>query len=525
MSLEKQIESDVRPWMDFLDSMRILGVSESLPIPQIAVVGDQSSGKSSLLEALSGIPFPRGTGLVTRCPTCISMQQVDNSVWQAKIKLTSKTHSQDEIEISRPEDIADKIVELTNTLTDNDPNRLSRDGILIRVTAPNVSNINIVDLPGIVRTTTSGQSRSVIADIDLLLERVMAEPRTIILAVIPANQDIATVDVLERAQRVDPQGVRTIGVLTKADLVDQGAENEVVAVLKNIRKPLALGYVIVKNRSQAQLKLGLSLSDALANETDFFDSHPVWHNVDRAKRGMDALSKRLTTVLVSRVKSSMPSIAANIQEKLTDIDRKLTELGPEMSANDAERRKILLRLLSHYSQVLRQVSEGDYRDSLAQKHPALRVKYLAADVVNDLKIQLASRIPNFDAESFEKKLVDCLQSMRGRELPGFLSAKLLLSTISSDLLFWRQDVDMTIMRIIEIFNLAAELLSDMMTAQYPNVHQALVGIISAAINAQLADVNRRVEEIFARVRLSPPRLCPLAASPSPCRIGSGRSGE
>ena len=466
MSLDKSIESDVKPWIDFLDSMRVLGVSDNLDIPQIAVFGDQSSGKSSLLEALSGIPFPRGSGLVTRCPTCISLHQDDKVKWSARIRITSKKYSHiDEVETFVPEELSSKISELTNMLTDNDPSQLSRDGILIRVTAPNVSNITIVDLPGIVRTTTSGQSKSVIDDIDALLETIMNETKTIILCVIPANQDIATVDVLERAQRADPSGTRTIGVLTKADLVDQGGENEVFAVLKNIGKPLSLGYVIVKNRSQAQLKLGLSLEDAMANEEDFFTNHPVWHSLDKNNRGIKSLSKKLTSVLVTRVKASLPTIVAQIQVKLVDVEKELHELGPELSSQDADKRKLLLRLVSKYSAVLRQIAEGDYRDVLAQKNYLLRVKYLATETINELKVQLGSRIPNFDSELFEEKLCKCLDDMRGRELPGFLSAKLLLSTISSDLLFWRQDVDNVISKIIELFNHAASLLSEELTSQ------------------------------------------------------------
>lgn len=465
-ALDKGIESEVKPWIDFLDSMRLLGVSDNLPIPQIAVFGDQSSGKSSLLEALSGIPFPRGTGLVTRCPTCISLHQSDNSVWSAKIKITGKMSKDvDEVETNSPSEISSKITELTNLLTGNDQSKLSKDGILIRVTAPNVSNITIVDLPGIVRTTTQGQSASVIKDIDSLLLRVMAEKRTIILTVIPANQDVATIDVLERAQKADPSGSRTIGVLTKADLVDDGGEQEVLSVLKNIRKPLALGYVIVKNRSQAQLKNGMSLADAVSNEEDFFSNHPVWSSLNKNSRGIASLTKRLTRVLVDRVKDALPAIVTQVQMKLVDVDKELHELGPPTASSDAEKRKTLLRLISRYSQVLRQVAEGDYRDILPQKNPVLRIKYLATEIINDLKVQLGQRIPNFDSDAFAEKLGRCLNEMRGRELPGFLSAKLLLSTISSDLLFWRQDVDMMVAKVLEVFTRAAEMLSREMTAQ------------------------------------------------------------
>lgn len=122
----------------------------------------------------------------------------------------------------------------------------STESIIIELTSADAPDLTVVDLPGIIRTTTAGQSSGVINQVNRLIESYLHEPRTIILAVVPANQDIATVDILERAQRVDPLGERTIGVLTKADLVGPGNEAEVVAVLNNVRKPLALGYIMLR---------------------------------------------------------------------------------------------------------------------------------------------------------------------------------------------------------------------------------------------------------------------------------------
>jgi len=92
-----------------------------------------------------------------------------------------------------------------------------------------------VDLPGIIRTTTEGQSESVMLDVNDMIEKYLKQERTICLAVVPANVDVATVDILERAKKYDPEGVRTIGVITKPDTVSEGGEDEVVAVLKNLR--------------------------------------------------------------------------------------------------------------------------------------------------------------------------------------------------------------------------------------------------------------------------------------------------
>jgi Dynamin family len=111
-------------------------------------------------------------------------------------------------------------------------------------------------LAGIIKTNVRGQSSSIIRDVNVLIDRYMQQPHSIILAVVPSNQDVATVEVLERAARFDAQGDRTIGVLTKPDLIDQGAEHEAVSVLRNLTKPLQLGYIMVKDRSQHDIARG-----------------------------------------------------------------------------------------------------------------------------------------------------------------------------------------------------------------------------------------------------------------------------
>ena len=251
MLLNLSLEKDFRVWLDFLNEIRSIGVDDDFGIPQIAVIGDQSSGKSSLLSSLSGIPFPRGSGLVTRMPIIITLQTKsrdrttsDQDEWEAETSVVLNSNRDksgvNEVGIDSeypgsgrvysPDALAQNLSKLMQLLTKNSKNGFSSDTILVKVSSFNVPNLILVDLPGIVRTTTVGQSINVISEIDEILNSFMRQPRTIILAVIPANQDIATVDVLERAQRFDPKGMRTIGVITKVDLVESTAEGEVSGV-------------------------------------------------------------------------------------------------------------------------------------------------------------------------------------------------------------------------------------------------------------------------------------------------------
>jgi interferon-induced GTP-binding protein Mx1 len=144
--------------------------------------------------------------------------------------------------VDSPAALSKKIEELTNVLCDGRGQVFSMDSIVVRVESPGSPDLTVIDLPGIVRTATAGQDPSVIGQVNALIARYLKQDRTIVLAVVPANQDIATIDILERARVVDPEGVRTVGVLTKPDLVGPGSEGEVLAVLRNERKPLKLGY-------------------------------------------------------------------------------------------------------------------------------------------------------------------------------------------------------------------------------------------------------------------------------------------
>jgi len=261
-ALSRQNQKDVRPMLDLVDEMRRLGVEKEVPLPQIAVMGDQSCGKSSVLEALSGVPFPRGTGLVTRCPCQLTMKRSVDEQWRGSVKVLRRSgqavagDANVAKEVTSPSALTQAIEACTNHLTQSISGSFSADSIVVEVRAPHVPDLTIIDLPGIVRTATAGQDMSVITQVGETIERYLSQDRTIILAIVPANQDVATVDILERALRVDPTGARTIGVLTKPDLVGDGGEDEVVAVLRNERKPLKLGYVMVKNRSAAELKRG-----------------------------------------------------------------------------------------------------------------------------------------------------------------------------------------------------------------------------------------------------------------------------
>lgn len=369
--MENKFNEEVRPLIDLIEKLQEIGIQSEISLPQIVVMGDQSSGKSSVLQSICGIPFPRGSGLVTRCPTQVIMSKSPlGSTWTGDIRVNwNALQPEHSGKVNSPDELCDKITKLTDFITSNKANNFSDNCLVIRISSPESPNLTIVDLPGIVRTSTRGQDPSVIAQVNALVENYIAMPNTIILAVVPCNQDIATVDILERANRADPLGARTIGVLTKPDLIGPGSEGEVVEVLKNIKKPLRLGnllqivckrffnlniifvegYYILKNMSQKQLNDNISNEEALESEKQFFADHEVFRGLlGMNVFGRDRLVEALTRQLVLKIRQSLPGIVRDLKGLLSQVKADLSELGPALPKESNELKAIMLRKISHY---------------------------------------------------------------------------------------------------------------------------------------------------------------------------------
>ena len=257
-----------------VDNLFSFGCGKYVELPQIAVMGDTSCGKSSLLSALSGIEFPSSEKLTTRCPTQIIMTNSSKqagSIFTATVQLrrfnAGQNDEQDDgfSELSDISEIKNAIEKLTQKLVDGGQ-EISDDCIVISAKGPELPNLTLIDLPGLVRTVKDGEDDQMIPRIRSLVKRYLDQSRTIILSVVPANVDIHNTEILTLAKEVDPEGDRTVSVITKPDLVDKGAEDSVIQLLQNKTKKLKLFYHAVKCRGQNQLKKGVTIAAAIVKE-------------------------------------------------------------------------------------------------------------------------------------------------------------------------------------------------------------------------------------------------------------------
>ncbi|XP_042358390.1 interferon-induced GTP-binding protein Mx-like [Plectropomus leopardus] len=413
-SLNQQYEEKVRPCIDLIDSLRSLGVEKDLALPAIAVIGDQSSGKSSVLEALSGVALPRGSGIVTRCPLELKMKRKkEGEKWYGKISY----HNYEE-EIEDPAKVERKIRDAQNKMAGKGSG-ISSDLISLEIASPDVPDLTLIDLPGIARVAVKDQPENIGDLIKDLIQKFIKKQETISLVVVPCNVDIATTEALKMAREVDPDGERTLGILTKPDLVDKGTEDTVIKVVHNEVIPLKKGYMIVRCRGQKEITDNVSLTEAIEKEKAFFRDHAYFQFLDdEGFATVPKLAEKLTLELVLHIQRSLPKLEKQIEKKLTQTQQELDRYGSGPPPDAAERLVFLIDRVTAFTQNAISLTTGEelrFGDRL-NIFSVLRKEFAAwKEIVERSGLTFSWNIEN-EVAQYEKKY-------RGRELPGFINYK------------------------------------------------------------------------------------------------------
>ncbi|XP_060754445.1 interferon-induced GTP-binding protein Mx1-like [Neoarius graeffei] len=418
-SLSELYEEEVRPCIDLIDSLRALGVEKDLALPAIAVIGDQSSGKSSVLEALSGVALPRGSGIVTRCPLELKMKRShEKGVWHGKIKYKKDDDQDYEEEIEDPADVERKIREAQDHIAGVGVG-ISDDLISLEVTSVDVPDLTLIDLPGIARVAVKGQPDNIGEQIKRLITKFITKQETINLVVVPCNVDIATTEALKMAQEVDPNGERTLGILTKPDLVDKGTEEVVVSIIRNEIIYLNKGYTIVRCRGQKEIMDRVSLHEAIEKEKDFFKDHPHFSTLyEEGKATIPYLAEKLTLELVHHIKQSLPRLEEQIEIKLAETQAELDRYGSGPPTEPGERNCFLIDKVTAFNQDAINLTTGEELKNVQHFNifSGLRRQFfLWKNHLDNSGETFNTRIAK-EVQEYEKKY-------RGRELPGFINYK------------------------------------------------------------------------------------------------------
>ncbi|KAG9157414.1 hypothetical protein Leryth_010249 [Lithospermum erythrorhizon] len=353
-----------------------IGSQSTIELPQVAVVGSQSSGKSSVLEALVGRDFlPRGCDICTRRPLVLQLVQTKRSSDGGDEEFGQFLH----LPNKRFYDF-DEIRREIQAETDREVGGnkgVSDKQIRLKISSPNVLDITLVDLPGITKVPVGDQPSDIEARIRTMIMSYIKLPSCLILAVTPANADLANSDAIQIAGMADPDGYRTIGVITKLDIMDRGTDARNFLLGKVI--PLRLGYVGVVNRSQADINTNLSIKDALIAEEKFFQSRPVYSDLaDRC--GVPQLAKKLNQILVQHIKTVLPGLKSRISTALVSVAKEHASFG-EITESKAGQGALLLNILSKYSEAFTSMIEGKNEEmSTSELSGGARIHYIFQNI-------------------------------------------------------------------------------------------------------------------------------------------------
>lgn len=263
-SFDELQSEDYRHVLGTVEQLRASGLGAILQLPQLVVCGDQSSGKSSVLEANTEVPFPRQESLCTRFPTEITMSRDTVPNIAIKIRPDEVRSDVEKTKLERFNERIDDFSQLPQlikkattamgldrkTTNSRGTKAFTRDVLSIEIKGPGRPELTLVDLPGLIQTSTEEQTKPDVELIRGLVRQYLSESRTIMLAVVSAKNDYANQEILEMCRQVDPQGARTLGIVTKPDYLKPNSKDERVwmDLIQNKNIYFRLGWHILKNR-------------------------------------------------------------------------------------------------------------------------------------------------------------------------------------------------------------------------------------------------------------------------------------
>ncbi|KAM6215647.1 dynamin-1-like protein isoform 4-T4 [Rhynchocyon petersi] len=325
--------------------------ADIIQLPQIVVVGTQSSGKSSVLESLVGRDLlPRGTGIVTRRPLILQLVHVapedkrkttgeENGVeaeeWGKFLHTKNKLYTDFD-------EIRQEIENETERISGNNKG-VSPEPIHLKIFSPNVVNLTLVDLPGMTKVPVGDQPKDIELQIRELILRFISNPNSIILAVTAANTDMATSEALKISREVDPDGRRTLAVITKLDLMDAGTD--AMDVLMGRVIPVKLGIIGVVNRSQLDINNKKSVTDSIRDEYAFLQKkYPSLAN----RNGTKYLARTLNRLLMHHIRDCLPELKTRINVLAAQYQSLLNSYGEPVDDKSATLLQLITKFATEY---------------------------------------------------------------------------------------------------------------------------------------------------------------------------------
>lgn len=368
-SLEALQSDEQRLVLDTVAQVRKCGLEGILALPQIVVCGDQSSGKSSVLEALTEIPFPRNDELCTRFATEIIMRRAPMDSLTIKVipddsrpnneKDDIKAFSETIVDFGELPAIMDKAMDVMGIgVSGSQTSAFAKDVLSIEIEGPSRPQLTLVDLPGLIQNETKGVTKADVELVKEITDRYICQSRTICLAVVSATNDYANQGILTKVRGVDPEGERTIGIITKPDRLPAGSGSETayISLARNEDIFFKLGWHVVKNRSFEEGNS--SFEERNASESSYFRTSN-FKSLPKLDVGIDSLREKLSGILFRHIKQELPKLDADLNDALADSKQQLSLLGKRRSTPE-DCREYLMQLSLNFHTVCGAAVKGQY---------------------------------------------------------------------------------------------------------------------------------------------------------------------
>lgn len=520
------LESDKKlALLNDIDKLRSYGISQYVNLPQLIVCGDQSSGKSSVLDAISGIPFPTKDNLCTRFATEVILRHASViNISVAIVPGPGRSEEEQKKLLAFRHNFGD--LEDFPTLVDDarscmgvthGSSAFSTDVLRLEISGPKQPHLTIVDLPGLIHSENKLQTATDIQVVQSMVYEYMINRRSIVLAIVSAKNDYANQIVLKLAREVDPQGRRTMGLITKPDTLSAGSESEsaFVNLARNMDIAFRLGWHVLKNRSYETRQLSAEARD---NDEGQFLNQGAWKGLARDTVGIHALREKLSKILFDQIRGELPMLIEDIEGRINDCHGTLARLGPTRHGSD-QQRLFLLQISQEFQAISKAALNGSYEHSFFGEPRSVDgyTKRLRA-VVQSLSVEFAESIrlrgqqqrivegdirPSKSAEGmktvsraeFIDKIKELLIITRGRELPGMFNPLVIGDLFREQSKPWEQLARQHLRNVWQAARSFLDLLISHL-ADEPTSEALLGQVIDPAMDQTLRIMNQKLDEIL-----------------------------
>ncbi|KAF8586089.1 hypothetical protein K439DRAFT_1632008 [Ramaria rubella] len=551
--------------LDAINRLHSLGAQRDIDIPQIVVIGSQSAGKSSLIESISGISLPRASGTCTRCPTeCRLVNSTDPWLCIVTLRFTTDesghpyqsarnipfgTH------IKNPKDVEERLrraqrailnplTDYREFLADNHPNptnalNFSTNCVSLEIRGPEVTDLSFCDLPGLIASVSDNGRDEDVEEVKNLVSSHIKKESCIILVTVACETDFETQGAYRLAKQFDPNGTRTIGILTKPDRIPEGEHARWMKLIKNEIAVLQNGWYCVKQPSTADMDKGITFMEARRRGEDFFKTSP-WSGLDpwhKKRLGTQAVTQKLNEFLMDVISKRFPELMQELQTMLQGTKEKLEALPPRPSTDSVLE---LMQLVSRFCDDLHRQAEGfsqgisetptgirnNQFEAIRAAHEVFRCEIRAvaprfrpfpgsqAPVTEELQyedegIDVDGRPPSPEPEFLRAEegqilatvlapvyldeVVEKIDKATTRELPGYFPFHVIQDLISSSTDQWRQPA---LVLINEIHNVVVDHQKNLVESHFGE-HKLLYQTVA---NIMQEYTQKRREEVMARVK-------------------------